>query len=148
MWEFIQESVMLKNIYYLECRNRLKNPRYQNKSIKRNWLCYNDFQVSKTSIGWIWDINAQMQRQRKDYTLDMRIHSRIDRNRLQNRRYQNKSIMSNWHCKKDLQVSKTSIAWIWDINAHLQKQRKDCTLDVRIHPRICDAQKHLLLRVP
>ena len=35
MWEFIQESVMLKNIYYLECRNRLKNPRYQNKSIKR-----------------------------------------------------------------------------------------------------------------
>ena len=77
MWEFIQESVMLKNIYYLECRNRLKNPRYQNKSIKRNWLCYNDFQVSKTSIGWIWDINAQMQKQRKDYTLDMRIHSRI-----------------------------------------------------------------------
>ena len=89
MWEFIPESVMVKNIYHLECRNRLKNPRYQNKSIKRNWQCYNDFQVLKTSIGWIWDINAQMQR-----------------------------------------------------------QRKDCTLDVRIHPRTCDAQKHLPLRVP
>ena len=73
MWEFIPESVMLKNIYYLECRNRLKNPRYQNKSIKRNWPCYNDFQVSKTSIAQMWDINAQMQRQRKDCTLDVRI---------------------------------------------------------------------------
>ena len=89
MWEFIPESVMLKNIYYLECGNRL-----------------------------------------------------------QNRRYQNKSIMSNWQHKKDLQVSKTSIGWIWDINAQMQMQRKDCALDVRVHPRICDAQKHLLLRVP
>ena len=31
MWEFIPESVMVKNIYYLEFRNRLKNPRYQKK---------------------------------------------------------------------------------------------------------------------
>ena len=36
MWEFIPESVMLKNIYYLECRNRLQNPEYQIKSITRN----------------------------------------------------------------------------------------------------------------
>ena len=147
-----------KNIYYLECRNRLKNPRFQNKSIKRNWQCYNDFQVSKTSIALMWDINAQMQRQRKDCILDVRIHPRICdgkniyylecRNRLKNPRYQNKSIKRNWQCYNDFQVSKTSIGWIWDINAHMQREKKDCTLDVRIHPRICDAQKHLLLRVP
>ena len=89
MWEFILESGMLKNIYYLEFRNRLQNPRYQNKSIKRNWQCYNDLQVSKRTIAQMWDINTQM-----------------------------------------------------------QKQRKDCKLHVRIHPRICDAQKHPLLRVP
>ena len=54
MWEFIPEYVMLKNIYYLECRNRLQNLRYQNKSMKKKWQCYNDFHLSKTSIGWIW----------------------------------------------------------------------------------------------
>ena len=50
MWEFIPESVMLKNIYYLESRNRLQNHRYQNKSIMRNWQRKKKFQVSKTSI--------------------------------------------------------------------------------------------------
>ena len=89
MWEFIPESVIVKNIYYLECQNRLQNPRYQNKSIMIKLQCNNEFQVLKTSIAWMWDINTQM-----------------------------------------------------------QKKRSACTLDVRIHPRICDAQKNLLLRVP
>ena len=45
MWEFMPESVMLKNIHYLECRNRLQNRPYQNKSIMRNWQLKKEFQV-------------------------------------------------------------------------------------------------------
>ena len=44
MWEFIPESVMLKNIYYLECHNWSQNPRYQ---IKVSWGTDNAITTSK-----------------------------------------------------------------------------------------------------